>query len=116
MIVYHYPNCSTCKKALAWLTQHAVEVQRTDVVKHPPTAATLRKALELTGSPLSKLFNTSGDAYRTGNYKERLKAMSSAEALQELASQGKLIKRPLLIAPTFAIIGFKEGEYQQRLL
>ncbi|MCA9711537.1 MAG: Spx/MgsR family RNA polymerase-binding regulatory protein [Myxococcales bacterium] len=112
--VYHYPGCSTCKKALRWLEARGVPHRRVHIVDSPPTVATLRKALSGSGKPLSKLFNTSGASYREGDFKSRLPAMSDAEALAALAADGKLIKRPLLVAEGFALVGFREPEWAER--
>lgn len=116
LIIYSYGSCSTCKKALVWLRQHDIEVTRIDIVKEPPGPETLARVLERTGLPIRKLFNTSGQAYRDGNYTERLKTLTVHDALRELSANGKLIKRPLLIGPTFAIVGYDEARYEQTLL
>lgn len=111
--VFHYPNCSTCKKALKWLAANDLAFTPIDIVQTPPSVAELKRVLKL-GHPLSALFNTSGQSYRAGNFKQRLTTMSEAEALTALASDGKLIKRPLVLADDFALVGFKEPEYERR--
>ncbi|MEO7036327.1 MAG: arsenate reductase family protein [Polyangiaceae bacterium] len=113
--VYHYPNCSACKKALKWLSSHEVEVELIDIVKQPPTKAELREVLKSVGIPLRKLFNTSGASYREGNFGERLATMNEAEAIDALAQDGKLIKRPLVLGKGLALIGFDEAAYQKQL-
>jgi len=113
--VYHYPQCSTCKKALKWLTAHDVAVELIDIVKHPPSKRELREALTSSGLPLKKFFNTSGASYREGNFGERLATMTEAEALDALAADGKLIKRPLLFGKGFALVGFDEAAYSAKL-
>ena len=111
--VYHYPQCSTCKKALKWLAAHDVSVELIDIVKHPPSKRDLREALaEL---PLKKLFNTSGVSYREGKFGERLAKMSEAEALDALAADGKLIKRPFLLGKGLVLVGFDEAAYRSNL-
>jgi arsenate reductase len=115
LTVYHYPKCSTCRNALRWLDAHAIQHQRVDIVQAPPSAAQLGRALERSGAPLARLFNTSGQSYREGNYKERLKTMSRAEALAALAADGKLIKRPLVVSAELVLIGFDEEEYGSAL-
>lgn len=112
--VYHYPACSTCKKALKWLDAHGVAHERVHIVDSPPTAAVLRKALKRSGLPITKLFNTSGVSYREGGFKDRLPGMSEDEALAALAADGKLVKRPLLLGDGFALVGFREPEYAER--
>ncbi len=112
--VYHYPACSTCVKALAWLTAHDVAHERVHIVDSPPSVAVLRRALKRSGLPLAKLFNVSGVSYREGDFKSRLPGMSEAEALAALAADGKLIKRPLLLGEDFALVGFREADYAAR--
>ncbi len=113
--VYHYPQCSTCKKALKWLADHDVAVELIDIVKHPPSKRVLREALAGASLPLKKLFNTSGISYREGKFGARLATMSEAEALDALAADGKLIKRPLLLGQGFALVGFDEAAYRAKL-
>ena len=113
--VYHYPNCSTCKKALKWLAAHGVEVELIDIVKKPPSKAELREALKTAGVPLRKLFNTSGASYRDGGFGARLPTMTEAEAIDALAQDGKLIKRPLLLGKGVALLGFDEAAYSEHL-
>jgi len=113
--VYHYPQCSTCKKALKWLTEHDVEVELIDIVKHPPSKRELREVLSSAAVPLKKLFNTSGASYRDGKFGERLPSMSEAEALDALAADGKLIKRPLVLGKGLSLVGFDESAYRAKL-
>ncbi len=115
LVVYHYPNCSTCKKALAWLRDHAVTFDAIDIVKAPPSAAKLKAAARSAGVPTSKLFNTSGESYRAGNFKAKLETMTDADAFAALAADGKLIKRPLAIGDGFALVGFKEPDWAAKL-
>ena len=111
--VFHYPNCSTCKKARKWLDAHGVDYELVDIVQAPPSKRQLQSALELAELPLRKLFNTSGQSYRNGGFKEKLKTMSDTEALASLAADGKLIKRPLVVAKDFALVGFREDEWKR---
>ena len=111
--VYHYPQCSTCKKAIKWLAAHDVPVELVDIVQHPPSKTELRAALKETGAPLRKLFNTSGVSYREGRFGERLPNLTEAQAIDALASDGKLIKRPLLLGKGIALIGFDEAAYEK---
>ena len=113
--VYHYPQCSTCKKALKWLAAHDVAVELIDIVQHPPSKAELREVLKAAGIPLRKLFNTSGVSYREGGFGERLKTMTEVEAIDALAKDGKLIKRPLVLGKGLALVGFDEGAYDEKL-
>ena len=114
VLVYQYPKCSTCRKALAFLERKGVDYESVDITKKPPSKRELRRALELAGVPLKKLFNTSGQSYRDGNFGERLKTLSDAQALDALAADGKLIKRPLVLGDDFALIGFDEKAYAER--
>jgi arsenate reductase len=111
---YQYPKCSTCRRALAFLAKQAVEHESVDIVLHPPSKAELKRALRLSGLPVKKLFNTSGQSYRDGRFGERLSDMSESEALEALARDGKLIKRPLVVGEDFALVGFDEAAYRQR--
>ncbi|HKO53172.1 MAG TPA: Spx/MgsR family RNA polymerase-binding regulatory protein [Polyangiaceae bacterium] len=113
--VFHYPQCTTCKKALKWLAAHDVSVELIDIVEHPPAKRELREALSSSGLPLKKLFNTSGASYREGKFGERLATMSEAEALDALAADGKLIKRPLVLGKGLALVGFDEAAYRSKL-
>jgi arsenate reductase len=113
--VWQYPKCSTCRKALKWLTEHAVAFDATDIVLEPPPAAKLRDLWKRSGLPIARFFNTSGESYRAGGFKEKLKTMSDAEALAALAADGKLIKRPLVDAGEAVLVGFDEAAYQQAL-
>ncbi len=115
LTVYHYPSCSTCKKALAWLRAHAIDFEPIDIVQHPPSVAVLARAAKLAGVPTRKLFNVAGESYRAGDYKTKLATMTDAEAHAALAADGKLIKRPLAIATDTALVGFDEAAWQAAL-
>ena len=100
-VLFHYPACGTCKKALAWLKQanRLADVQLRDIVQQPPTAEELLAFARRANLSLRRFFNTSGQSYRTGGFKERLDAgMTEEQMAQALAADGKLIKRPLLVA------------------
>lgn len=114
--VYQYPKCSTCRKALRWLDAHGVRYESVNIVEQPPARSTLERALARAGLPLRAFFNTSGESYRNGNFKERLPALSQAEALGALAQDGKLIKRPLLVDGERALVGFDEKRWSEALL
>jgi arsenate reductase (glutaredoxin) len=113
--VYQYPKCSTCRNALRWLDAHGVAYESIDIVASPPPAPLLERVLSRTGLPLQRLFNTSGQSYREGNYRERLQHMSRSEALAALAADGKLIKRPLVLGPDLALVGFDPDAYESTL-
>jgi arsenate reductase len=111
--VYHYKGCSTCKKALAWLDGKGVAATRIDLVATPPDAATLKDLWKRSGEPLQRFFNTSGESYRAGGFKDRLATMSDAEKLAALAADGKLVKRPILDLGKSVKVGFKEAEWAE---
>lgn len=115
LTVYHYPNCSTCKKAIAWLRAHAVDHSLVDIVKQPPARAVLERAAKLAGVPTRKLFNVSGESYRAGGFKDKLATMTDAQAYAALAADGKLIKRPLAVGDGVALVGFDESAWSQAL-
>ena len=112
--VYQYPACSTCKKALKWLDEHDVAHKRVHIAESPPSKALLKRAID-SGLPLKALFNTSGESYRAGGFKEKLESMTQAEALAALAADGKLVKRPFVIAGDSVIVGFDAAAYQAKL-
>jgi arsenate reductase len=115
MIVYQYSKCSTCRKALKFLNEAGIDFVAKDIVTNPPSKTALQSARKLAGVPLNKLFNTSGQSYRNGGFKEKLKTMSDAQAFAALAADGKLIKRPLVIGDGFALVGFREDEWREAL-
>ncbi len=110
--VYCYGPCSTCRRALAWLSQRGVVAEVIEITTTPPPVSLLRQALAQFGDR-RRLFNTSGKSYREIGA-ARLKAMDDEEALAALAADGRLIKRPFLVAPSGQILtGFKEPEWEQ---
>jgi arsenate reductase (glutaredoxin) len=119
LTVYHYPRCSTCKKALAWLDEQGAAYQAVDLVATPPTAAELERWWRASGKPLAAFFNTSGQSYRDGDFKHRLDTMTDAQKVAALAADGKLIKRPLLVrqqgASLKVAVGFREPEFAQTI-
>jgi arsenate reductase len=111
---YGYGSCGTCRRALAWLRDHHIPVESIDITVTPPDRDLLRRALEGAGGR-ARLFNTSGRSYRELGA-ARVKAMDDEEALAALAADGRLIRRPLLVTDSGAIlIGFREAEWQNLL-
>jgi arsenate reductase len=112
--VYQYSKCSTCRKALKWLDGHGVDYEPVDIVTTPPKKQELQRALK-SGVPLKKLFNTSGLSYREGGWGQKLSAgkVTEAQALEALASDGKLIKRPFALTGDSALVGFDEAAYKK---
>ena len=112
--VYSYAKCSTCRKALNFLDSNEVDYESVDIVAHPPKKKELKEVLARSGLPVKKLFNTSGQSYRDGGFGQRLQSMSESEALDALAADGKLIKRPLIVGSDYALVGFEEKAYRSR--
>ncbi len=110
---YHYPNCSTCRKAQKWLENKGQKLDSVDITLHPPEVSELKKVLELSGREITSLLNTSGEQYRLLNLKTKIKNMTEAEILLLLSKNGKLIKRPLVIGSNKTTIGFKENEFEK---
>lgn len=108
-----YPGCSTCHKARAFLKEHNIEVTERDIMSHTPTVDELSKWIEQSGLPIEKFFNTSGIVYRENHLKNKLPTMSFDEKISLLASNGKVIRRPLLIDDNHVFTGFKPPQYQQ---
>lgn len=113
VLFLEYPKCSTCKRAKAWLTENGIAFDDRHIVEDNPTAEELKEWWEKSGLPLKKFFNTSGLVYKEQNLKERLPDMSEEEQLALLATNGMLVKRPLVIGEDFVLIGFKEAEWER---
>lgn len=113
MLFVEYPKCSTCRKAKKWLDEHGMEYTDRHIADDNPTASELREWQTRSGLPLRRFFNTSGLLYREMNLKERLSEMSVEEQLQLLASNGMLVKRPLLITENTVLVGFKEEDWEK---
>ena len=111
--VYHYPKCSTCRKALKWLDARGVTYIASDLVAEPISAKKLADLHARSGLPLSRFFNTSGESYRAGGFKEKLKTLSEREAFAALAKDGKLVKRPIVDAGKNVLVGFDEDAYAE---
>ncbi len=116
MQVLCYSKCSTCRKALKWLDEQGVAYDLRDIKTDNPTEAELRAWHVQSGLPLKRFFNTSGMQYRALELKDRLPSMSEQEQLQLLASDGMLVKRPLLIDGETVLLGFRQAEWEQHLL
>ncbi len=116
MLVLCYPKCSTCKKALKWLDEHQIEYSTRDIKAENPTSTELHEWHTMSAQPLRKLFNTSGAQYRLMQLKDKLPSMTEEEMYDLLSCDGMLVKRPLVIGEDFTLIGFKEKEWEERLL
>ncbi len=110
-----YPKCSTCQKAKKWLEEHNIEYTERHIVKSNPSYDELKEWHEKSGLPLKKFFNTSGLLYKQMQLKDKLPAMSDNEMLKLLASNGMLVKRPLLVDGNKVFVGFKEAEWEEKL-
>ncbi len=115
MLVLVYRKCSTCIKALKWLEENNVVFEERPIVEQNPTYDELKKWYEMSGLPLRKFFNTSGLLYKDMQLKDKLPEMSEEEQLRLLATNGKLVKRPLVVGDGFVLVGFKEEEWRAKL-
>ena len=114
-IFVSYPRCTTCKKAEKWLADHGIAVTVRNIKADNPTEQELRSWHERSGSPLKRFFNTSGQKYRELELKDKLPTMSEDEQFALLATDGMLVKRPMLVSDDFVLVGFKEKEWQDKL-
>lgn len=111
--IYQYPGCSTCRKALKWLKDHQIDTESIDITKNPPNVDELKLFISKSGTSIKKFFNTSGVIYKENNLKDKLPDMNEAEQLQLLASNGKLIKRPIITNGKKVTVGFKEQDIEK---
>lgn len=116
MLVLEYPPCSTCKKAKAWLDAHGIAYETRHIKEENPSYEELQQWYTQSGLPLKKFFNTSGLQYKALGLKDKLPAMSEEEQLRLLATDGMLVKRPLVIADGKILTGFREKEWEEALL
>lgn len=112
-IFINYAKCGTCKNAKKFLESRGIDFQDRQIVENNPTAEELKKYLKLSGQPVKKFFNTSGILYREMNLKDKVATGTEDELLEILASNGMLVKRPLLISEKGVLIGFKEQEWEE---
>ena len=115
MLFIQYPKCSTCQKAKKWLDAHDMEYTDRHIVEDNPSYDELKQWYEKSGLPIKKFFNTSGMLYREMQLKDKLSAMDDEEKLQLLATNGMLVKRPLIVSDDVVLTGFKESEWMERL-
>ena len=112
MIFVCYPKCSTCQKAKTWLNEHNVEYTERNIAEENPSYDELKEWYEKSGLPLRKFFNTSGKLYKKIQLKDKLPSMSEDEQLRLLATDGMLVKRPILVSGDKVLVGFKEVEWK----
>lgn len=113
VLVLHYPKCSTCKRAIQWLKENQIDYQERNIVEQNPTQQELTEWYHKRGLPLKRFFNTSGNLYKEQNLKDKLPQMSEQEQLALLATNGMLVKRPLVIGEDFVLTGFKEADWER---
>ena len=125
ILFLQYPPCSTCKRARKWLDDHGISYEARHIKEQNPTAAELETWYKKSGLPLKKFFNTSGNVYKEQNLKDRLPEMTEAEQLELLATDtvgnmrckgGMLVKRPIVVGEDFVLVGFKEVEWEDKLI
>lgn len=112
MLFIQYPPCSTCKKAKAWLDDHALSYTERHIKEDNPSYDELKAWYEMSGLPLKRFFNTSGLLYKSMGLKDKLPSMSEDEQLRLLATDGMLVKRPIIVSGDIVLTGFKEAEWQ----
>ena len=115
IVFFCYPKCSTCQKAKKWLQENSVEFIERDIVKDNPSEAELKKFFKKSKKELKKFFNTSGILYREMELKDKLPTMTEEEMLKLLATDGKLVKRPMIVTKDVVLNGFKEEEWKELL-
>ena len=116
MLFLQYPKCTTCQKAKKWLDEHHITYTDRHIVEDNPSYDELKKWYEKSGMPLKKFFNTSGMLYKEMQLKDKLPAMSDEEQLKLLATNGMLVKRPLIMESDMVLTGFREAEWAEKLL
>ncbi len=115
MLFVCYPKCTTCQKAKKWLDEHGVQYEERHIKDNPPTEEELKKWHAMSGLDLKKFFNTSGLLYKSLGLKDKLPTMTDDEKFALLATDGMLVKRPILVGDDFAMTGFKEADWEKVL-
>ncbi|MGN0416044.1 MAG: arsenate reductase family protein [Agathobacter sp.] len=113
MLFVNYPKCGTCRKARKYLEEKGIAFEDRNIKEQNPTADELKKWIEKSGLPIKKLFNTSGMLYRQMGLKDKLPDMSEQEMIELLATDGMLVKRPILVTEDKVLVGFKQEEWEQ---
>ena len=116
MLFICYPKCSTCRNAKKWLEDHKIEFVDRHIIENNPTEEELTKWIKESKKDIKKWFNTSGMKYKELNLKDKLVNMSEKEKIKILASDGMLVKRPILITDKGVLVGFREAEWEERLI
>ena len=115
MLFLEYPKCSTCKKAKKWLDEQGISYEDRHIIEDNPTVEELKDWHERSGLPLKRFFNTSGMLYKQMDLKEKLPQMTEDEQLKLLATNGMLVKRPLVVGEDFVLTGFREKEWEEKI-
>ena len=115
LLFIQYPKCTTCQKAKKWLEENHIEFIDRHIKEQNPTFDELKKWHQMSGLPLKKFFNTSGMLYKAMNLKDKLPSMTEDEQLELLASDGMLVKRPIIVSDSFVSVGFKQAEWEANL-
>ena len=115
MLLVWYPKCSTCQKAMAWLRDRGIEPETRDIKDDRPGREELERWWRASGLPLKRFFNTSGLQYKALGLKDKLPGMSEEEQLALLATDGMLVKRPILAGEDFVLVGFRQAEWEEAL-
>ena len=115
MLFIQYPPCTTCKKAKAWLDAHGFSYEDRHIKFGNPSYGELKLWKDISGLPLKKFFNTSGLQYKALGLKDKLPAMSEGEQFALLASDGMLVKRPILVGEDYVLVGFKEAQWAEKV-
>lgn len=115
MLFVHYPKCTTCKRAKKWLDEHQISYEERDIKGNNPSLEELKEWYQRSGLPLKRFFNTSGMLYKEMKLKDKLPEMSEDEQLALLASDGMLVKRPIVVTEDQVLVGFKEAQWEEEL-
>lgn len=115
MLFIEYPKCSTCQKAKAWLDSHGLKYEDRHIVENNPTYEELKEWYEKSGMPLKRFFNTSGLLYKEMQLRDKLPTMSEDEQIKLLATNGMLVKRPVIVTDKVILTGFREAEWEKEL-
>lgn len=116
MLFVQYPKCSTCQKAKKWLEAHDLFYTERHIVEEAPSYEELKQWHEKSGLPLKKFFNTSGLLYKEMHLKDKLQTMGEEEQLRLLTTDGMLVKRPVIVCGDVVLVGFREAEWEEKLL
>lgn len=111
-----YPKCGTCQKAFKWLKDHNIDAEYRNIVENNPTEDELTKWIAKSGLAVNKFFNTSGKIYKEQNIKEKVKEETTENLIKLLASEGMLVKRPIIVTSAAVLVGFKDDQWQSALL